>query len=50
MTNDFEDGERNVYHDSVREDMVDDDEISAEEEAFMRGYEDAEDEDSDEEE
>lgn len=43
MVNDFEDEERNVYHDSVREDLVDSDEISAEEEAFMRGYEDAED-------
>ncbi len=48
---DRDDSERNVYHDEVREDLVDDDEISAEEEAFMRGYDEAEeDEDKDEDE
>ncbi len=41
--------ERNVYVKNVREDLVEDDEISPEEEGFMKGYdEDYEAEDPDE--
>lgn len=50
--------EENVYSDSAREELIDSDGISAEEEGFMKGYDDdmnsddniIEDEDSDEEE
>lgn len=48
-----EEAEENVYSGAVREDQVEADEISAEEEAFMKGYDEAddeEDEDEDEEE
>jgi len=37
-------GEENVYSEEVREDLVESDEISPEEEGFMKGY-DSEDED-----
>ena len=42
---DKQDTEQNVYSEEVREEYVDSDEISAEEEGFMRGYDEA---DSDE--
>lgn len=38
----FEDHEVNVYGDEAREDLMKDDEISPEEEAFMKGYDEAE--------
>ena len=38
-------GERNVYKEEVREDLVEDDEISAEEEGFMKGYDEADEDD-----
>ncbi len=34
--------DQNIYSQGVRESMLDDDEISAVEEAFMNGYDDAE--------
>ena len=34
--------EENLYEDKARESLVEDDEISSEEEAFMSGYEKAE--------
>lgn len=37
----LEDHEINVYGDEARETMIKDDEISPEEEAFMKGYEEA---------
>jgi hypothetical protein len=36
--------DENIYSEEVREDLVDDDEMSSQEEAFMKGYDDAEDE------
>ena len=49
----MDEGEENVYNDEAREDLVDNDELSPEEEAFMKGYDEAnesnEDEESDEE-
>ena len=39
---DPEDAEHNVYSEEVREEYVESDEISAEEEAFMKGYDEAE--------
>jgi hypothetical protein len=39
--------ERNVYVDGVREELVENDELSPEEEGFMKGYEDANDEPED---
>ncbi len=44
--------ERNVYSEETREELVDNDEISPEEEAFMAGYDEAdkEQEEKDEEE
>jgi len=39
--------EKNVYGDEAREDLMDDDEISPEEEGFMKGYEE-EDQDKEE--
>jgi hypothetical protein len=36
--------ERNVYSKKTREDLVEDDQISAEEEAFMAGYDELDDE------
>jgi len=36
----FEDDE-NIYSEDVRETLLEDDELSPEEEAFMRGYEEA---------
>lgn len=39
--------DENIYDEEVREDLVDDDEMSSEEEAFMKGYEDAEEEGTD---
>ena len=44
-----EEAEENVYSEAVREDQVESDEISAEEEAFMKGYDDAENEEGEEE-
>ncbi|MFH1409489.1 MAG: hypothetical protein ABIH34_06260 [Nanoarchaeota archaeon] len=44
-----EDEEQNVYNESSREDLLEGDEISSEEEAFMKGYEDADDEPEDKE-
>ncbi|NOZ80240.1 MAG: hypothetical protein GXP63_01090 [DPANN group archaeon] len=40
MTEDFpaEEGEENVYKKETREDLVENDELSPEEEAFMKGY------------
>jgi len=40
--------EQNVYKKSAREELVENDEISAEEEGFMAGYEDEEDDSEDE--
>jgi hypothetical protein len=49
MTNYEEDeGEENVYQEETREGLVDDDEISPEEEGFMQGYEEAEEADKEE--
>ena len=36
-----DESEENVYDDESREDLVENDEISPEEEGFMQGYEDA---------
>ena len=33
-----ENGEQTVYDEDTREDMIDNDELSPEEEAFMKGY------------
>lgn len=41
--------DENIYDKEVRSDLVDDDEMSSQEEAFMKGYEDADDEDENEE-
>ena len=47
--NKAEEAEENVYSEAVREDQVESDEISAGEEAFMKGYDEADkDEDEDE--
>ena len=43
-------GEQNVYKKSTREQLVENDEISAEEAGFMAGYEDEEQESEDEDE
>ena len=40
----IEEAEENVYNESAREESLDNDEISAEEEAFMKGYDEASDE------
>ncbi len=40
-----EESEENVYSEGGREESIDGGEISAEEEAFMKGYEDAEESD-----
>ena len=45
---DPDESEQNVYGDSARENLMKDDEISPEEEAFMQGYEESEEEDQDE--
>ncbi len=45
-----EQSEENVYSEEGREESVDGGEISAEEEAFMKGYDEAEDSKEDEEE
>lgn len=45
----FGDAEENVYSESMREDFVDADEISPEEEAFMKGYDEADEEEPKEE-
>ena len=37
----MDEGEENVYNDEAREDLVDNDELSPEEEAFMKGYDEA---------
>ena len=37
-----DDSEQSLYDEEAREDSLDNDEISAEEEAFMKGYDDAE--------
>ena len=37
------DGEENVYSEEVRQEMINDGEISASEEAFMKGYDEASD-------
>lgn len=52
MVDEFEEHEENVYGDQAREGLMKDDEISPEEEAFMKGYDeteesDEEDDDSD---
>ncbi|MBT7928708.1 hypothetical protein HN682_02145 [Candidatus Peregrinibacteria bacterium] len=49
MDDDFnpEESEENVYSEEGREGYVESGEISAEEEAFMKGYEDAEDDKDD---
>jgi len=39
---DDEDVDENVYEENKREDLVDDDEMSAQEEGFMEGYEERE--------
>lgn len=44
----FEDQEMNVYGDDARENLMKDDEISPEEEAFMKGYDEAEEADEEE--
>ncbi len=50
MEDNPEDSEANVYSETVREEYVDSDEISPEEEAFMRGYEEANEEEEEKEE
>lgn len=52
MDEDFnpEENEENVYSEEGREEYVESGEISAEEEAFMKGYEDAEEDKEDKEE
>lgn len=50
MSDDPGDSEHNVYSEEVREEFVDSDEISAEEEAFMKGYDEAEKEEKEDEE
>ncbi|MBN2111896.1 hypothetical protein JW707_02225 [Candidatus Woesearchaeota archaeon] len=40
----FRDGEENVYSEDVREDLIESDEISPEEEGFMAGYDEADEE------
>lgn len=42
MPEDMEDHEVNVYGDEARSTLMSDDEISPEEEAFMKGYDEAE--------
>ncbi len=42
MSEDPDENERNVYGDAAREKLMEDGEISAEEEAFMQGYDEAE--------
>lgn len=44
------DGEENVYGETTREVFLEDDSISAEEEGFMKGYDEADDEAEDDEE
>ncbi len=39
--------ETSIYDEDGREDLVEDDEMSSEEEGFMKGYEDAEDKEED---
>ncbi|MBT4824776.1 hypothetical protein HN695_04095 [Candidatus Woesearchaeota archaeon] len=41
--------ERNVYNDKSRSSFVENDEISPEEEAFMRGYDEADEDNAEEE-
>ncbi len=36
-----DEAEENVYKENTREDLVDNDELSPEEEAFMKGYDEA---------
>lgn len=36
-----EEGEENVYQENTREELLDNDELSPEEEAFMKGYDDS---------
>lgn len=43
-----EEGEENVYQENTREELVDNDELSPEEEAFMKGYDEAEEKSKDE--
>jgi len=43
-------GEENVYDEEVRDDLVDGDEISPEEEGFMQGYDEADEDKEDEDE
>ena len=43
-----EEGEENVYSESTREGLLDDSQISAEEEAFMAGYDEAAEEEKEE--
>lgn len=45
----YENREENLYHEESREDSLDNDEISAEEEGFMKGYDEATEEKEDEE-
>ncbi|MBR9703301.1 hypothetical protein GOV10_04645 [Candidatus Woesearchaeota archaeon] len=49
MPEDMEDHEVNVYGDEARSTLMSDDEISPEEEAFMKGYDEAEEADEEEE-
>ena len=42
--------EESIYDEEGREDLIEDGEISPEEEAFMRGYEDADEQEKEEEE
>ena len=48
MVDEFEDHEQNVYGDEARDNLMRDDEISPEEEAFMKGYEETEEADEEE--
>ena len=48
MEKDPEESEANVYSENVREEYVDSDEITPEEEAFMRGYDEADEEEEEE--
>ncbi|HIH38792.1 hypothetical protein J4460_03370 [Candidatus Woesearchaeota archaeon] len=48
MADDPDNEEQNVYRSGSREQLVEDDEITPEEEGFMAGYDEAEDYDSEE--
>jgi len=48
MNEEYVEGEENLYSEGTREANLEDDSISAEEEAFMKGYDEADDEEPEE--